>query len=348
MLYFDDADFGYAPPPPVIFLAPPQREFIALAPPPPPVGLYVLPMPAYVPVPAWVEPPAYVEPPHNNVIFQNIHNTIVNNTVINEPAATPPGQPTVPAPATAGAPAGMPMGQKIAGAALAAGAGAAALHVALPPSLQRRAQAPENVRPAASAQATTPGALATNRSPAQTTPAMHTLPGSNGQPLPNLAGEPAPQTATTRAETATHALPGADGKALPPASGTPPLKAGNDRTSPGQELALPAEGPRDKSPAQPNPRPERATKSNGDFGPQEGQRQKPKTAEPRAQQTALAPVRQVRPKPMAQPDVFHQQAHQQAHQLASAHRASAPKPPKMPKPPKPPKVKKCGGKHGCR
>lgn len=343
VLYFDDVDFGYAPPPPVIFLAPPQREFITLAPPPPPVGLYVLPMPAYVPVPAWVEPPAYVEPPHDNIIFQNIHNTVVNNTVINEPAATPPAQQTVPAPATAGAPAGMPMGQKLTGAALAAGAGAAALHVALPPSLQKRVQGPGNARPAPSPQSTTPGALANSRSPAQTPPSIHTLPGATGQPLPKLAGEPAPQIAPTKAETATHALPGADGKALPPASGIPPLKAGNDRSPPEQELALPAEGPRDKSPAQPNPHPDRATKSNGDFGPQEGQRQKPKTAEPRAQQTALAPMRQVGLKPTARPEVLHQQGHQ----LASAHRASAPKPPKMPKPPKPPKVKKCGGKHGC-
>ncbi len=83
VLYFDDADFGYAPPPPPVFLAPPQRAFIELAPPPPPVSLYALPTPAYVPVPAWVEPPAYVEPPHDNFIFRNIHNTVVNNTVVN-------------------------------------------------------------------------------------------------------------------------------------------------------------------------------------------------------------------------------------------------------------------------
>lgn len=355
VLYFDDVDFGYAPPPPVVFLAPPQREFIALAPPPPPVGLYVLPTPAYVPVPAWVEPPAYVEPPHNNVIFQNIHNTIVNNTVINEPAAAPPGTSGAPAPvtapATAGAPSGVPASQKLAGAAVAAGAGAAALHVALPPSLQKKLQPSQIAAPAASPQAAAPGPLAAGKSLAQTPPADHRLPGANGEPLPKAVGGPAPQIAPSKAEAITHALPGADGKALPPATGMPPLRAGDGRTptrANSPAVTSPAETLRDASPAaKPNRHVQQAANSNGDLAPQVGQPPKAKAAGNRAQQTALAPMRPVRPKPMAQPEVVRQQAHQQTHQQAKAQRASAPKPPRMPKPPKPPKVKKCGGKHGC-
>src|SRR5262249_44672088 len=78
VLVFDDPVFAFAPPPPppIIFLAPPPPEFVVLAPPPLPVGLFVLPMPIYRPVPVWVSPPAYVAPPPNNVIYNNVHNTV--------------------------------------------------------------------------------------------------------------------------------------------------------------------------------------------------------------------------------------------------------------------------------
>ncbi|XKM43574.1 caspase family protein (plasmid) [Rhizobium ruizarguesonis] len=89
VLYFDNADFGYAPPPPVVFLAPPPPDFVTLAPPRPPVDLYVLPAPVFVPVPEWVEPPRDIAPPENNIIFNNIHNTVVNNTVVSENEAAP-------------------------------------------------------------------------------------------------------------------------------------------------------------------------------------------------------------------------------------------------------------------
>ncbi|MFW8642499.1 hypothetical protein ACOJBO_05195 [Rhizobium beringeri] len=125
VLYFDDADFGYAPPPPVVFLSPPPPDFVTLAPPRPPVDLYVLPAPVFVPVPEWVEPPRNVAPPENNIIFNNIHNTVVNNTVVNESEAAPAAP-------------GLTTGEKLAGAAVVAGAGAAALHVALPPSVQKK------------------------------------------------------------------------------------------------------------------------------------------------------------------------------------------------------------------
>src|SRR5262245_5480268 len=87
VLVFDDPVYAFAPPPPppVFFLAPPAPEFVVLLePPPPPVGLYILPVPVYRPVPVWVRPPRYVAaPPPNNVIFRNVHNTVVINHVTN-------------------------------------------------------------------------------------------------------------------------------------------------------------------------------------------------------------------------------------------------------------------------
>src|SRR5262249_28052352 len=94
VLAFDDPDFGFAPPPPppVFFLPPPPPEFVVLPPPPPPVGVYVLPIPEYRPVPVWVRPPVYVRPPPpNNVIFTNVHNTVVINHTTNSITITNPG-----------------------------------------------------------------------------------------------------------------------------------------------------------------------------------------------------------------------------------------------------------------
>ena len=324
VLYFDDADFGYAPPPPVVFLAPPQREFIALAPPPPPIGLYVLPTPAYVPVPAWVEAPAYVEPPHNNVIFQNIHNTVVNNTVINEPGATPQGQPVAPAPATDGAPAGVPMGQKLAGAAVAAGVGAAALHVALPPSLQKKVPSPQANAAAAAPQTThqtapsAPAPLLSNKPMAQAplaTPGAHALPGSNGQALPRIADIP-PLKGQTRPQ-----APQAP-TSEPSPMGKPQQTAQPSKLAPQK---LQANAPVDTMAAAPKHQP------------------KPQATQPRAEQHALAAPRMTQPKPKAPPRAMAPKEPKPAHISAP----KAPKAPKMPKMPKPPKMKKCHGKGAC-
>ncbi|WP_456620094.1 caspase family protein, partial [Bradyrhizobium sp. P5_C12] len=101
VLYFSDPDFGFAPPPPppVYYLPPPPPDFVVLEPPLPVVGLFVLPQPMFVPIPVFVRPPLYVAPPPNNIIYANIHNTTVINTVINRPPAPPP-------PAVGGGPAG--------------------------------------------------------------------------------------------------------------------------------------------------------------------------------------------------------------------------------------------------
>ncbi|WP_413989258.1 caspase family protein [Labrys okinawensis] len=171
---FSDPDFDLPPPPPppIIFLPPPPREFIVLAPPPPPPDPYLLPTPPFVAVPDWVRPPRYVEPPPQNFIFNNIHDARVINERINEA----PRQE------------GLTPGEK-AGAALAIGAGAAA--VALPLFLRNRAnRPPAQGQPGVGGAPVLPGVAP---QPGRLPPAQ-TLPGMNGQPLPlNKGRQPLPQ-----------------------------------------------------------------------------------------------------------------------------------------------------------
>jgi uncharacterized caspase-like protein len=79
VLAFDDPELGFAPPPPppIYFLPPPPPEFIVLPPPPAPIEAFVLPIPVFVPIPLWCHPPRYVAAPPHNVIFNNIHNTVI-------------------------------------------------------------------------------------------------------------------------------------------------------------------------------------------------------------------------------------------------------------------------------
>ncbi|HMK78497.1 MAG TPA: caspase family protein [Xanthobacteraceae bacterium] len=92
MMFYDPLyAFAPPPPPPVFFLPPPPPDFVVLPPPPPVIGLFVLPMPVYRPVPIWVRPPAYIAPPPpNNVIFANVHNTVVINAATNTVTVTNP------------------------------------------------------------------------------------------------------------------------------------------------------------------------------------------------------------------------------------------------------------------
>ncbi|MGJ5222318.1 caspase family protein, partial [Bradyrhizobium oligotrophicum] len=108
VLLLSDPEFGFVPPPPppVYFLPPPPPEFVDLSPPYAPVGLFILPRPVFVPIPVYVRPPAFVAPPPNNIIYQNIHNTTVINTVINRPA--PPAGPVATGPAAGTSPAVAP------------------------------------------------------------------------------------------------------------------------------------------------------------------------------------------------------------------------------------------------
>ncbi|MFD1354149.1 caspase family protein, partial [Methylorubrum suomiense] len=193
-LYLDDPIYAFAPPPPPppIFLPPPPAYIVELAPPPPPVAYYALPTPLFVPVPTYVSAPTYVEPPPNNVIYQNIHNVTVINTINerNIAISRDPGSP--PAVSTALA----------AGAGAVAGAaiGAAAARVALPPAVAQKAALrgpPTNSAPG------TPGSFGTAQSgnPQPGTAQPNTaqpgrsgpLPGSvPGQVAPQQAGQPQP------------------------------------------------------------------------------------------------------------------------------------------------------------
>ncbi|MDU6489097.1 caspase domain-containing protein, partial [Bradyrhizobium sp.] len=126
-LMFSDPEFGFVPPPPppVYILPPPPPDFVDLAPPFASVGVFFLPRPVFVPIPVYCRPPAFVAPPPNNIIYQNIHNTAVINTVINRPPPTPPTAPPATGPAAAGP--------------AAATTPAVALAPALPPAAVQRA-----------------------------------------------------------------------------------------------------------------------------------------------------------------------------------------------------------------
>jgi uncharacterized caspase-like protein len=237
VLVFDDPDYGFIPPPPppVFFLAPPPPEFVILAPPPPAYGIYVLPVPDFVPVPAYYNPPAYVAPPPQNIIYNNIHNTVVINNTSNTVTITNPSgqaQTVTPAqalapqnalstnqPASAVTPATTPGGQATpsrtpavslgAAAVVGAAAGAALLAPSLPPSVAKKATLIQTqnsqAKPAAKGSAGAPTPGATSLSPAQQPaasqsgqpgkplqggkPAAQSLPGSGGQPLPQINGK---------------------------------------------------------------------------------------------------------------------------------------------------------------
>ena len=255
VLYFSDPDFGFAPPPPapVFFLPPPPPDFVVLEPPPPPIGLFILPQPFFVPIPVYVRAPVYVAPPPNNIIFANIHNTTVINTVINRPAQ----------PAQAGSGAGP--AQTGAGALPASGAkaipgqGAAApvtAGPALPAAAAQKASLIQQGKlpppPSASinpaAKPGTPGvpgqkafAVPANVPPnVQPAPAGQALPKANALPVPGAKGAPpAPPVASAP----TQGAPNPNAKLAPhnqpptqaPTTSAPnsPVATGNPKAPPG-------------------------------------------------------------------------------------------------------------------
>jgi uncharacterized caspase-like protein len=154
VVLFGDPYFDFAPPPPpsVYFVPPPPPEFVVLEPPAVVVDAFVLPVPVFVPVARWCDPPRYVAPPPQNIIFNNIHNTVVvNNTTVSNTTVNTTTEPALPnttyqpaanafapgAPAAAPARPGFTAGQ--AGAAVVgAGLVAASLKVALPPAVAKK------------------------------------------------------------------------------------------------------------------------------------------------------------------------------------------------------------------
>jgi uncharacterized caspase-like protein len=215
VLYFDDPDFGFAPPPPppVYFLGPPPDDFVVLAPPIVAigvgvgVGLFLLPRPAFVPMPGFVRSPAYVRAPPGNVIFNNIHNTTVINTVINNPAPSP-------------------------AAVTAAGGGrGATLAPALPSHVEQRASLIQQGKlpapPSASINPRAPRVTPANIAP-NAPPLRQELPKTNALPVPGARGAPPPPPGT----------PGANTRLPPPGQpGRPNLQ--NERVAPGNERVAP-------------------------------------------------------------------------------------------------------------
>ena len=186
VFYFGDPEFAFEPPPPppVYFLGPPPDDFVVLAPPIVVgigVGLFVLPRPAFVPMPVFVRPPLYVRPPPNNIIYHNIHNTTVINTVINNPRPSP------------------------AAVTAAGGPRSGVLGPSLPNRVEQRATLIQQGKlpppPSASinprASGITPGVTPANVAPTTTPSFRQELPRGNALPVPGQKGAPPPPPGTT-------------------------------------------------------------------------------------------------------------------------------------------------------
>ncbi|MFZ1882577.1 MAG: caspase family protein [Rhodoplanes sp.] len=319
VLAFDDPILALPPPPPppIFLLPPPPPEFIVLPPPPPPIGLFVLPTPVYRPVPVWVQPPVYVAPPPpNNVIFANIHNTVVINQAANAVSiTTPSGQPVAPRVV-------QPMpGRSTPPQGLApTGVTAAAIGPSLPPSVARRAsliQGPRGVAPTA---------------PGQVLPGTRAAPIVPGQPRPgpNALGQPVPQS------TLQQPLPGAGGQGLPPSRSAVPAQRNQVGTQRG----------RNAKPGRGQPLPPSASAVPGQTAPSGANPAvpgAPRSAQPPPQTPGAAPARSnknlaVRPPPgqrPSQPPAAPQKAMHAPKPLPQAAHPPAP-PPQAMRPPKPP------------
>jgi uncharacterized caspase-like protein len=332
VFYFSDPEFGFEPPPPppLFFLPPPPPDFIVLEPPPPPIGLFILPQPLFVPIPVYVRAPVYVAAPPNNIIFANIHNTTIINTVINRPPA-----PVAPGSSGAG---GLPgaLGTKAApgqGAVAPGGAGPALpAAVAQKASLIQQGKLP--MPPSASINPAKPGTpaapLGQKVAPAAPLPANVSpnalpqgqgVPKANALPVPGAKGAPPVPPATTGpAPTA----PNSNAKLAPanqPATTAPapapnlPGAAGGPKapgaTAPAPLVGQPKRGGSAQVPEAKPVVPETARKPNT----------APPPPPPRLKPAASAPV--TAPKPPAQPQIK---------QAAPPRRAAPPPPPPRPAP----------------
>jgi uncharacterized caspase-like protein len=308
VFYFGDPDFGFAPPPPppLFFLGPPPDDFVVLAPPILVVGLFILPRPYFVPMPGFVRAPGYVRAPPGNIIFNNIHNTTVINTVINNRAATP--------------------------AAIAAAGGPrnGALGPALPSHVEQRASLIQQGRlpppPSASINPRIPGATPANLPPRGNEfreGLPKELPKSNALPVPGARGTP-PPPGTPGANTNTRLpAPGEPGRpnlreerVAPTTPGKPPIVQNQTPPPNVQERDRRAPPPGAATPSRPTPPPPPPKP--------EVKRAPPPPPPPRAAPPPPRPQPAARPAPPPPPP-----------------RAAPPPPrPAPPKPP-PPAPKKC-------
>ncbi|MEH2570308.1 caspase family protein [Bradyrhizobium sp. AZCC 2289] len=342
VFYFGDPDFGFLPPPPppVYFLPPPPPDFIILEPPPPPIGLFILPQPFFVPIPVYVRAPVYVAPPPNNIIFANIHNTTVINTVINRP-------PPLVAPGAPGA-GGLPgaLGTKAApgqGAVAPAGAGptlpAAAAQKA---SLIQQGKLP--MPPSAAINPAKPGtpaaplgqkAAPTTPQPANVTPNAlpqgQGPPKANSLPIPGTKGTPPAPPAATAPVTG---APNPNAKLAPLNQPAPTAPAAAAPNQPGAVGAPKTPGTTAPTPLVGQP------KAGGTAQAPEAKPVVPETArkptavQPPPPPKPAAPAPVAAPKPPAQPQIHR----------AEPPRRAAPPPPPRPAPqvsrpaPPPPRV----------
>jgi len=302
VLAFGDPDFGFVPPPPppVYYLPPPPPDFIDLAPPIATVGLFILPRPVFVPIPVFVRPPAHIAPPPNNVVFNNIHNTTVINTVINQPAA-PSGGPG------------------------AAGRGGASAAPALPPAVAQRASliqqgrlpVPQSAAINPAARQGTPAATPANVAP-NALPQGQGLPRANTLPVPGARGAPsAPPPAVSGTTPATN--PNAR---LAPSAAAP--AAVNPESRGRQDAGLPRPPGAQGTPAQ-----------TGSIGHGLRERQAPPALSPGGSGSpggrSSGPAASARPS--AQPSQVRPQIRQERASLPPS-RAAAPPPHMAPPPPR--------------
>jgi uncharacterized caspase-like protein len=351
VLMFSDPEFDFAPPPPppIFFLPPPPPDFVVLVPPIVSIGLFILPQPFFVPIPVYVQPPVYVAPPPNNIIFANIHNTTVINTVINQPAQPAAGAPVAPgapnqpgvSPAAKGGP-----GQ---GGVTPAGTGS---QIQPPPSVKQKAlliqqgkqPMPQSALINPSAKPGTAGAPSgqkaepATRLPVNTSPNTlskdKTLPGmKGGSPLPHGTTGPGPGVTNPNAKltpenksvTTTPATTSPAG----PASG--PGAAGGPKT-PATTPATPLAGqPKTGGAAQ--------VQEQKLLVPQTGRKKKEVPPPPPPSKPAAAPAKPVAPaapKPQIRAEPPHRAPPPPPHPAPQVARP-APPPPRPAPPPPPPR-----------
>jgi uncharacterized caspase-like protein len=220
VLVFDDPDYGFVPPPPppVFFLPPLPPDFVVLPPPPPVYAAYILPIPDYVPLPVYYRPPVYVAPPPPNLIYNNIHNTVIVNNTTNMVTITRPGgaaQTVTPAQAVASPPpAGAPTSPPVA---------------AVPPQVQSPTPA-VNAAALLAPRLPTPVVSRVNANPSLLTSPPGKPAGVPGAPVAApQAGGPRPADRPAAAQ-------------LPGAPGAQPLPSGARPTAPGGAAPSPAAG----------------------------------------------------------------------------------------------------------
>ena len=220
VLFLGDPDFGFAPPPPPpdYYLPPPPPEFVMLEPPPLPIAVFVLPIPVFVPLPIWCAPPIYVAPPPPNIIYANIHNTVIVNNTTNIVTVKNQGGQIVST-------------QPITPTGLRPGTAAPAIGAALPPAMVHRAALIQQQKGSGAG----PAPLG---QPAARLPLGQPLPGTTGRPLPPMGGKPATiqgpaapaaplsRTTTISPPPGTNSRPGVAAKTLTPALQTPRQQVG--------------------------------------------------------------------------------------------------------------------------